>query len=52
MRRNSRAGSLGSAVAYACVNSPSASWIAEPRSAADSGMSTGSSGASFKMYFA
>jgi phosphomethylpyrimidine synthase len=29
-----------------------APWIAEPRSAADSGMSTGSSGSSRKIYFA
>jgi len=33
------------------VNSPMAAWIAEPRSAADSGMSTGSSASSLRMRF-
>ena len=52
MARKAPAGCSGRAAAKVCVNSRSASWIAEPRSAADSGMSTGSSGASRKMYLA
>ena len=52
MARKAPAGCSGRAAAKVCVNSPSASWIAEPRSAADSGWSTGSSGSSRKMYFA